>query len=207
MALSDLCITNMFLTEWLDDSIEMEIIADLQEEKETQSMYLALTALSKEMPRDWKPRVAGFAEEVVPHFNEMDFKTHFRISKVRAEELSELLVQHAGTKGQRGKVPVTPYKQMLIFSFYMGNAHSIEQIAILFGQAESTIHSLIHESVDILFHNYRDTFIKWPTGTDAVTVIDGFEAKQGLKGVIGATDGSHVPIAAPLESPEDYINR
>ena len=66
---------------------------------------------------------------------------------------------------------------------------------------------MIHEALDILFRNYRMTFIKWPTGTNATEVMDGFEAKRGLRGVIGAIDGSHVPIAAPLQVPEDYVNR
>jgi hypothetical protein len=31
--------------------------------------------------------------------------------------------------------------------------------------------------------------------------------KQAIDGVIGALDGSHIPICAPAEAPEDYVNR
>lgn len=34
-----------------------------------------------------------------------------------------------------------------------------------------------------------------------------FRQLHDFPGVIGAIDGSHIPISAPTESPENYINR
>ena len=34
-----------------------------------------------------------------------------------------------------------------------------------------------------------------------------FEQKQGLRRVLGAIDGFHISVSAPLDSPESYVNR
>lgn len=44
-------------------------------------------------------------------------------------------------------------------------------------------------------------------GERARTVVSEFKAKRGIPGVIGAIDGSHIPIKAPTSCPENYINR
>lgn len=58
-----------------------------------------------------------------------------------------------------------------------------------------------------LVNNYRQKLIRWPTEEQAVDVMDGFEAMRGFPGVIGAIDGSHIPIKAPQICPENYVNR
>ena len=37
--------------------------------------------------------------------------------------------------------------------------------------------------------------------------IDGFRDRVGFPQVVAALDGCHVPIIAPLQSLEDYVNR
>ena len=54
---------------------------------------------------------------------------------------------------------------------------------------------------------YVDRFIKWPTGQAALNVIEKFEELQGFPSVIGAIDGSHIPITPPEASSQDYQNR
>ena len=52
-----------------------------------------------------------------------------------------------------------------------------------------------------------DEFIKFPTGQKAKEVMEAFEEKKGFPGVIGAVDGTHIPIKAPKHNHEQYINR
>lgn len=56
-------------------------------------------------------------------------------------------------------------------------------------------------------NNYRQELIRWPTGEQAVDVMDDFEAMRGFPDVIGAIDDSHIPIETPQTCPENYINR
>ena len=52
-----------------------------------------------------------------------------------------------------------------------------------------------------------DEFIKIPTGQKAQEVMEAFEEKKGYLGVIGAIDGTHIPIKATKQNHEQYINR
>ena len=53
----------------------------------------------------------------------------------------------------------------------------------------------------------KHVFIKWPKGNRVNVVTDGFGQKRGVHGVIGAIDGSHIPIRPPFENHENYVNR
>ena len=53
---------------------------------------------------------------------------------------------------------------------------------------------------------YRNEHIKWPTGTKANEVMNSSEEKRGIPVVLGAIDGSHIPIKASSEGQQDYIN-
>ena len=52
-----------------------------------------------------------------------------------------------------------------------------------------------------------DEFIKIPTGQKAQAVMEAFAEKKGFPGVMGAIDGTHIPIKAPRHNHEQYINR
>ena len=49
--------------------------------------------------------------------------------------------------------------------------------------------------------------IQWPKGNNADIACRKFQSLKGFPGVIGAIDGSHIPIRAPKEDPNSYFNR
>ena len=50
-------------------------------------------------------------------------------------------------------------------------------------------------------------FIKWPIGAKVNEVMNSFEEKRGIRGLLGATDGSLIPVKATSKGQQDYINR
>ena len=58
-----------------------------------------------------------------------------------------------------------------------------------------------------LVNNYRDELIKWPSGETLRNTAEKFENMKGFPGVVGAINGTHIPIKATIENPNDYINR
>lgn len=50
-------------------------------------------------------------------------------------------------------------------------------------------------------------YISWPTQERKRMISENFKAKQNIRNIIGAIDGSHVRINRPLEDEETYVNR
>ena len=76
-----------------------------------------------------------------------------------------------------------------------------------FGIAKSAAFNVVKRVATALVNNFTPEFIKWPTEATAAEVMANFEQKKGMPGVIGAIDGSHIPIKAPSENQDKYINR
>lgn len=50
-------------------------------------------------------------------------------------------------------------------------------------------------------------FIVWPTQDKIENIILGFSEVNGFPDTIGAIDGTHINIPAPIINPETYVNR
>lgn len=57
-------------------------------------------------------------------------------------------------------------------------------------------------------HRFSKSMIKFPTTLEELErVSDSFEARSGIKGIIGAIDGSHIRVAPPKRDQHSYYNR
>ena len=156
------------------------------------------------------PRITGYAKNVVPAYPLDVFKDNFRLCRGTFETLAEMLagcpeLLRGNERGGRPQVDVG--KQLLISLWVLGNQESYRSIGERFNVAKSTVFNCLLRVCNALVNNYRQELIRWPTGEQAIDVMDGFEARRGFPGVIGAIDGSHIPIKAPQICPENYINR
>ena len=70
-----------------------------------------------------------------------------------------------------------------------------------------TVHTCCWRVFDAVKNNLAARVIQWPKGRKAAEVMDGFEVHKAFPSVIGAIDGSYIPIKAPIECPENYVNR
>ena len=89
----------------------------------------------------------------------------------------------------------------------MGTLEPYDLVAERFGIAKSAAFNVVKRIGSALVNNFKKEFIKWPTGAAAAEVMANFEQKEGIPGVIGAIDGSHIPIKAPSENQDEYIKR
>ena len=96
---------------------------------------------------------------------------------------------------------------MSITTHYLGGNEPYELVAERYGVCKATAYDTVLRVSQGSVDNYVDRFIKWPTGQAALSVIEKFEELQGFPGVIGAIDGSHIPITPPEASSQDYQNR
>ncbi|XP_018367029.1 PREDICTED: putative nuclease HARBI1 [Trachymyrmex cornetzi] len=75
-----------------------------------------------------------------------------------------------------------------------------------FGVGKATCFRALRKVISALFE-IAHQFIQWPTGQKAVEVMDEFYKISGLRGVIGAIDGTLIEINKPIENGDDYVCR
>lgn len=87
----------------------------------------------------------------------------------------------------------------------MATSETYRSIASRFGVSEATVHSSVRKVVRSIMAHLIPKLIKWPIGDIAEEVLEGFRVKQGMEGVLGAIDGTHIAIKAPKNHQEAYI--
>ncbi|KAK6299820.1 hypothetical protein J4Q44_G00298530 [Coregonus suidteri] len=75
-----------------------------------------------------------------------------------------------------------------------------------FDVSKSTVKACFQRVIEAVSH-LSARVIVWPTGAGAQEVISGFATAAKFPGVIGAIDGTHIPIKAPREYPETNVNQ
>ena len=107
----------------------------------------------------------------------------------------------------KDKTIVSMEKQLLIFLRYLTTQMTIQAIADQFGVCEYKVFSIVKRLANIVCQEFLQKYIKWPVGEKVFNIVKGFKDLKNFPGVIGAIDGSHIPIKTPTLCPENYINR
>ncbi|XP_065186091.1 putative nuclease HARBI1 [Sycon ciliatum] len=154
------------------------------------------------------PRQRDYVEVVVPLQSDADFRGHFSLHRATVEIVCTKLSQsvHMAVQGNGGRKPIPVRKQLLVTLWWLGSKSTIREVADKFGLSKSTVwHSV--RRVCFALQDMAPLLICWPQGQGAERTQAEFHSAQHIHGVMGAIDGCHIPIAAPNEAPETYLNR
>lgn len=143
-------------------------------------------------------KIEGFYEEVVPALTDQQYKENFRLSRHTVGTIVELLGDEDGDGTGR-----TMEFKILLLLYYFGSITSFRKVALVFGLAVSTAWSFVDQVVHLLC-GLKEIYIKFE-GLQEVS--NGFARSTGLRGIIGAVDGCHIPIPRPSENEHAYVNR
>jgi hypothetical protein len=97
-------------------------------------------------------------------------------------------------------------KGLLITVWTLATPESYRSIGNRFDVTKSTVFRVLRRYISCLFR-LAPQHIMFPTVNQMADVVAGFFAKANFPGVIGAIDGTHIPIMTPTEFQESYINR
>ena len=137
-----------------------------------------------------------FYEVTVPGLTETQFKENFRLGRETVASVVELLEEDdANGKPMELKV--------LVLLYYLGSIISFRKVALIFNLSISTAWSFVDEVVRLLC-GLKDVYIKFG---GLFEVSDRFQADTGIRGIVGAVDGCHIPIPRPSQNEHAYVNR
>jgi hypothetical protein len=181
---------------------------------ETEAILLNFRERIIRAPKTLRPKTDGFWTNIYPNLNDYSltnsFKTHFRITKSTFHKLLNIISNHPIYQSSPFK-PQTPIEmQVAIVLQRFANPMSYRELETSFGISQGSVQNFTKRFCTAVLENLQHA-IKWPTGQLMQEVIEGFapsEFRRRIPNVIGAIDGSHIPIQRPqIEYHQRYINR
>ncbi|XP_024884070.1 putative nuclease HARBI1 [Temnothorax curvispinosus] len=154
--------------------------------------------------REQHLKINNFFENVVLFYSLTDFKSHFRVQKNTFEQLIQTFGLALWDNDDSPKLP--PAKQLAIALWIFGNQEVYRSVADRFGVSKDTIWRCVF-NVAYTLEQYVQNYIKWPEVHELINIQEEFAAISNFPGVVGVIDGCHIPISAPTEYPNSYINR
>ena len=152
-----------------------------------------------------RPRSHGFTA-IISTWDDAQWKRNFRVSKPTFEYLcNELRPSLQRSDHVRASIPVET--RVAVALWRLGTNIEYRTLSNILGVGASTACVIVHQVCDAIVHTLLNTYIRIPTGSDAMAIVQGFRESWGFPQCFGAIDGSHIPILTPEHSPMDYYNR
>ena len=153
-----------------------------------------------------KRRSIAFFQDIVPGWNDQEFKSNFRVSRETFLYLvSELQLDLRKKEFLRCPVPVE--QRIAIALWRLGTNVEYRTLSHLFGVGLSTVCCIVHQVCNAIVRILGPRYVRMPQGENLQVVVDGFFQRWQFPQCAGAIDGTHIKIIAPKDNPLDYWNR
>ena len=183
-----------------------EMLGDLPQTERSEDAAILFLVAGSYYERKGHARTKFFYENIVPLYNPEDF----RMSRHTVSVLEHLLSVHNDIPqfaDHGGRPPVVLRKQILLTLWVFGDPECLRSVADRFDVCRASAYRVYRRVCKAIVRHLMNEFIKFPTGQKAQAVMEAFERKRGFPGILGAIDGTHIPIKAPNHNHEQYINR
>ena len=135
------------------------------------------------------------------------WREHFRISRQTFQFICDLVGPHLVRQDTNMRRAIPVEKRVAVALWRLATGNSYRTTGLVFGVGRCTALKLKDEFCLALLMTAKD-FIKFPRGeVETRRAIEAFQELSCFPQVVGAIDGSHIPIIAPKNDPNDYYNR
>lgn len=104
------------------------------------------------------------------------------------------------------KHTLTKINVYLIFCRFLASGDQPSSIALNYRVGKSTLLKIVTETCDILWRVLGPEYLPAPTTTDLKRVATEFWDRWNFPNCIGAIDGKHITITAPMNTGSEYFN-
>lgn len=165
----------------------------------------------EEGPRLKIKKIEEFVDQIVPHYSNKTFESHFRISRKTVEMLlGRLDSSHVIPIHDYGVKKISSEKSVLLTLWYLSNNETFRQISDRFCVSLSSAHCVLTRVLNFLL-TLKSEYIVWPSTNEMKQKCAAIFKKKRKKGqfdnVIGVIDCCHIRIKKPIEQGDNYVNR
>ncbi|KAK3931341.1 Protein ALP1-like [Frankliniella fusca] len=189
-------------------------LRQLESDSESEEDFIINVAIKQQMQRVRgelrKPvRNEDFLSITIPRLTDDQFRQHFRVTVRTFENLEFRLRNVLVNSAHEGRNRIPVRQQLLSVLWLLATPDSFRSVSDRFDMGKSILHDTFVKVVEAL-NGIADSVIIWPTGEKLISVKNKFQRlgkTAKLANVIGAIDGSHIPIPAPKVNSMYYKTR
>ena len=154
-----------------------------------------------------KPRTTTFWEETCQRWNDQDWKENFRISRVAFEYLTMELSPIISKRDTNFRKAISARQRLAVTLCRLADNATYRTIANLFAIGKSTVCEIVVQVCNAIVQFLLPRYIRLPQSAQEIRErIDESRGRAGFPRVVACVDGCHIPIKAPRNNPEDYVN-
>ena len=152
-------------------------------------------------------RPGFFDQNLLGSFNAREFKGRMRMDVSTFEYLCCTLAPSLQRQDTRMRLAVPVRVKVAVSISRLATGNSMRSIADLYRIGLSTSQLAVSQFTAAMKSVLLKKFIRWPSAPVMEKFAQEFEDLQNIPYVVGAVDGSHIPIVAPRLHATDYYNR
>eukprot|EP00794_Sanderia_malayensis_P013379 gene13378-14751_t len=155
-----------------------------------------------------KPKSENWWDVIVERsFNDTDWTNNFRMSKTTFDYLCSELHPFLHKEDTQFRQAISVRKRVAVALWRLATNSDYRTIGHLFGISKASVCLITDEFCKAVAENLQPKYIKIPVDQELDKVVTDFKFKWGFAQCVGAIDGSHIPVKAPVEFHADYYNR
>ncbi|XP_071634367.1 uncharacterized protein [Temnothorax longispinosus] len=151
-------------------------------------------------------RIEGYVERTVQGLTAKQFREHFRMIPDTYEILEAKLGLLLSKESDSGRAIIPVRKQLLSTLWLLATPDSYRSVGERFDMGKSSASDSFIRIVKAL-NDIAGDVIVWPRGDRRIAVQEMFHRIGKLPHVIGAIDGTNIPIKAPKVDARFYISK
>ena len=168
-------------------------------------MCTSFNLFSDELGYWVKPRsTTWFSRFLLSEYDDRRWIQMFRMTKHAVFALADLLAPHVYKKDTKYRLAIPVLVRVACSLFKLTHGASLFICSEIFAVGKSTVSSMLRDVVHAINVALRHE-LSWPTDNRVHETQQKFFNLCGLPVVVGAIDGTHVPIAKPKHVPADYF--
>ena len=148
-----------------------------------------------------------FDQNLLGSFNAREFKGRMRMDVSTFEYLCATLALDLQRQDTRLRLAIPVQVKVVVSISRLATGNSMQYIADLYKIGLSSSQRAVSEFCGAMKKNMLRKFISWPSPSTMERYAQEFQDLQQIPYVVGAVDGSHIPIVAPRLPSPDYYNR
>jgi len=173
-------------------------------------MLKDMKKLNRLKRRFWmKTRSKYWWKKIVPNYLNEDWIESFRMKRTTFQFICDELRSELRpvTPFLVSREPLSVEEKVAITLYYLASCCEYRVVANIFGVHKTSIWRCLYDTVDAINKIFLPKFIKMSHINECEMISAAYETHTNVPQIIGAIDGTHIPILPPAEGYKDYINR